>query len=180
MTGVLVLLAVASAVAGWVGTDLIAGGDRLGSFLAPVFSGGERIALTEAHGHPTRALELGLAGVSLAVGVAGIGFGLNAYLWRPALATRLRSRLAPFHMLFSHKYYFDEFYGRVFVRPLFGIARLAFRWVDVGIIDRLVNGAGETVRAAAERLRLLQSGYVRSYALVLALGVAVILGLVGR
>jgi len=180
MAGVLVLLAILSAGAGWVGTDLIAGGNRLGSFLAPVFAGGEHIALTEAHGHPTRALELSLAAISLAVGVAGILFSLIAYRWRPGLAAALRRGLAPLHTLFSHKYYFDEFYGRVLVRPLFGLAALAFRWVDVGVIDRLVNGAGESVRAAAQSLRLLQSGYVRRYALVFALGVAIILGLVGR
>ncbi len=71
-------------------------------------------------------------------------------------------------------------YARAFVRPLFRLAGLAFGFVDVGVIDRAVNGTGETVRAAAGRLRLLQSGYVRRYALVFVLGVAVILGLAGR
>jgi NADH-quinone oxidoreductase subunit L len=180
MGGVLVVLALLSVAGGWVGVTLVEGGDRFGAFLAPVFADRERIALTETHGHPAPGLELALAAVSLAVALAGLLLGLRAYLWRPEVAARLRARLAGLHTLFSRKYYFDEFYGWAIVRPVFRLADLAFGLVDVGVIDRAVNGTGETVRAAAERLRLLQSGYVRRYALVFALGVAIILGLAGR
>ncbi len=180
MAGVLVVLALLSVAGGWVGVTLVEGGDRFGAFLAPVFADRERIALTEAHGHATPALELALAAVSLAVAVAGLLLGLGAYRWRPETAARLRARLAGLHTLFSRKYYFDELYGLAIVRPLFRLADHAFGLVDVGVIDRAVNGTGETVRAAAGRLRLLQSGYVRRYALVFVLGVAVILGLAGR
>jgi NADH-quinone oxidoreductase subunit L len=180
MAWVLIVLAVLSVIGGWVGIPFIEGWNRFGAFLAPVFAEAEHIALTEAHGHASHGLELSLGAISLAVAIIGIFAGVNAYLLRPGLAASLRARLTPFHTLFSNKYYFDDIYDRLVVRPLLGLANLSFRFVDVAIIDRLVNGTGETVRGAAQLLRVVQSGYVRRYALVFLLGVAVILGLAWR
>jgi NADH-quinone oxidoreductase subunit L len=180
MAGVLVVLAVLSVIGGWVGIPFIEGGNRFGAFLAPVFADAEHIALVAHHGHASHGLELSLAGISLAIAIAGILAGVNAYLWRPGLATAARERLRSLYALFSNKYYWDALYERTVVRPLLGVADLSFRFVDVAIIDRLVNGSGATFRGAAELLRVIQSGYVRRYALVFALGVVVILGLAWR
>jgi NADH-quinone oxidoreductase subunit L len=176
----LVVLAVLSIVGGWVGIPFIEGGNRFGTFLAPVFADAEHIALTAHHGHSSHGLELGLAGVSLAVAVAGILLGLAAYLWRPALATGLRARAGGLYTLFANKWYWDEIYQALVVKPLVGLAGLLYRRFDLQVIDGLVNGTGVTVRAIASRARLLQSGNVRSYALVVVLGVVVVLGLIWR
>ncbi len=180
MAIVLVLLAVLSVIGGWVGIPFIEGGHRFGAFLAPVFADAEHIALTAHHGHASHGLELGLAGVSLAIAIAGILLGLYVYLWQPALATTLRARFPLLYTLFARKYYVDEIYHTVAVRPLLAVASLFYQRFDLAVIDRLVNLTGETVRGGAERLRILQSGSVRRYALVVALGAAVILGLTWR
>jgi NADH-quinone oxidoreductase subunit L len=180
MAVVLVILALLSIAGGWVGMTFIEGGDRFGAFLEPVFADREHIALTEVHGHPSRGTELVLAAVSLAVALAGIGLGLGFYRGRAELATVLRERLAPLYVLFHRKYFFDELYDLIVVRPLYRLAAVLYRYVDLAVIDGAVNGVGITVREAASRLRLLQSGYVRRYALVFALGVVVVLGLARR
>jgi NADH-quinone oxidoreductase subunit L len=145
-----------------------------------VFAGAEHIALTAHHGEKSHGLELGLAGVSLAVAVLGVLAALYAYLWRPAVGTALRQKLPAFHRLFAAGYYFDLIYDRAVVRPLFALAALSYRSIDVGIIDRMVNGMAAGVRASADLLRLVQTGNVRRYALAIALGAAVLLSLAGR
>ncbi len=180
MAIVLVALAVLSVIGGWVGIPFIEGGNRFGTFLAPVFADAEHIALTAQHGHASHGLELGLAGISLAVAVAGVVLGLMAYLWRPALATSLRERFAAPYSLFSNKYYFDEIYQALVVRPLVVLSGFLYRDFDLAIIDGMVNGTAALIRGTAERLRIVQSGYVRRYALVLLLGVVIILGLAWR
>jgi NADH-quinone oxidoreductase subunit L len=163
-----------------VGISFLPGWNRFAAFLAPVFADSEPIALTAHHGEPSHGLELALAGVSLAVAILGILAALQAYVRKPAIATRLRQRLPSFHALFERKYYFDDLYNALIVRPLFAMAGLSYRWIDVGIIDRLVNATAEAVRAGAMSLRAIQSGYVRRYALVFVLGVAVLLSLAAR
>jgi NADH-quinone oxidoreductase subunit L len=180
MTRVLTLLAGLSVAGGWVGISFLPGWNRFAAFLAPVFADSEPIALTAHHGEPSHGLELALAGVSLAVAILGILAALQAYVRKPAIATRLRQRLPSFHALFERKYYFDDLYNALIVRPLFAMAGLSYRWIDVGIIDRLVNATAEAVRAGAMSLRAIQSGYVRRYALVFVLGVAVLLSLAAR
>jgi NADH-quinone oxidoreductase subunit L len=180
MTTVLIALAVLSVAGGWVGIALVPGWNRFAAFLAPVFAGAEHIALTAHHGEKSHGLELGLAGVSLAVAVLGILAALYAYLWRPAVGTALRQKLPAFHRLFAAGYYFDLIYDRAVVRPLFALAALSYRSIDVGIIDRMVNGMAAGVRASADLLRLVQTGNVRRYALAIALGAAVLLSLAGR
>jgi NADH-quinone oxidoreductase subunit L len=180
MTSVLIALAVLSVAGGWVGIAFIPGWNRFAEFLAPVFAGAEHIALTAHHGEKSHRLELALAGVSLAAAIAGILAALNAYLWRPAVGTALRAKLPAFYGLFANKYYFDVIYDRLVVRPLFALAALSYRTIDVGIIDRMVNGVAAAVRGGANVLRVVQTGNVRRYALVIALGAAVLLSLAGR
>jgi NADH-quinone oxidoreductase subunit L len=180
MTVVLIVLAGLSVVGGWVGIAFVHGWNQFAAFLQPVFADAEHIALTAHHGEASPGLELGLAAVSLAVALLCIWAALQAYARKPEIATRLADRLPSFRALFAAKYHFDAIYDRLIVRPLFGLAQLAYRWIDVGIVDRLVNAVGEAVRGAATSMRALQSGYVRRYALVFVLGVVVLLSLAGR
>jgi NADH-quinone oxidoreductase subunit L len=180
MTSVLVLLAVLSVVGGWVGISFVPGWNQFAAFLAPVFADAEHIELTAHHGEAAPNLAWILAAVSLATAILGIWAAVTAYLRRPQIATALRHRLPSFYSLFANKYYFDLLYDRLIVRPLVVIAGMSYRWVDVGIIDRLVNLVADAVRVAAMSLRGMQSGFVRRYALVFALGVAVLLSLAAR
>ncbi len=181
MTVVLQIPAGLSIVGGWVGIAFIKGWDRFAAFLEPVFADASHLEVFDHHGHhPELGLELGLGAVSLAVGLTGIGLALFFYQRRPELATRLQQMAGPLHTLFLNKYYFDELYNLIFVRPLFWLADVLFRFMDVALVDGIVNGVGRLLRQSGRSLRPVQSGLVRRYALIFAIGVVIILGLALR
>jgi NADH-quinone oxidoreductase subunit L len=167
MLGPLVALAAGSVVAGYAlfpgahGTRV-----RLPEILQPVFR------LPEPHQPHVAWLPL----VATLTGVVGILIAWYLYLAMPELRASLARPLRPALRLFDAKYYFDRVYDG-FVRNVVvaGSDRLLWKRVDVGVIDRIVNGAGGVTRALAETLRPVQTGFVRHYALlVLAGAVAVV------
>jgi NADH-quinone oxidoreductase subunit L len=87
----------------------------------------------------------------------------------PAL---LEKRLKPVHTFLANKWYFDEAIDLLIVRPALAIGRFANRTFERLVVDGLVNGTGETVRAAGGVVRAVQNGFVRSYALLLVAGFA--------
>jgi NADH-quinone oxidoreductase subunit L len=95
----------------------------------------------------------------------------QAYLVTPAVATSLRERFAGLHRLVEHKYWVDEFYDAVVVRPFVGISEWLWRVWDARVIDGIVNGVGSTLEGGSAILKLFQTGYVGTYALFITLGV---------
>jgi NADH-quinone oxidoreductase subunit L len=132
-------------------------------------------ALSLAHHEVTMSEERMLAVRSVLV--AGLG-GLIAgvlYVWRPALPQQIRSALGPLHKLVEAKYYVDELYDRVLVRPLVWFSeRVLHRLIDAGLIDGvLVNGSAATLRGVTSGvLKYAQSGFAQSYLGWMALGTA--------
>jgi len=124
--------------------------------------------------------EGGLGEVALTVltmALASAAFGL-AYLfyvrrtWRP-----WSLRLPRLQALLEHKYYFDEIYDAVLVRPMDRLARGTDRYLDRPLIDGAVNGVGNLAESSAGGLSVTQNGYFRSYALVF-FGGALVAGLI--
>jgi NADH-quinone oxidoreductase subunit L len=194
----LIVLAIGSVVAGFVGVpQAIGGSNRLEHFLepsfeahaiapaAPEFQVGEgrattRVELPErapAEHAVSESTELELMALSVAVAVFGIGIAM--YLWlrnRPA-ATKVARSAAPIYTLLLNKYYVDEVYNAVVVQPIKQLSTvLLWRGVDAGLIDGSVNGVGALVRGTSTRLRRLQTGSIRAYAASLFLGAVLILG----
>jgi NADH-quinone oxidoreductase subunit L len=168
----LVVLAIGSVVAGYVGFPAaLGGGNWFEHFLAPSFGvhTGE-----EATGHGPEVL---LMVVSSLVAAAGIGIAVYLFLKNRAAAGRLANRAVPIRRLLENKYYVDEIYDAAIVQPI-RIASEEGLWkgVDVRVIDGAVNGVAEIVGDSGELLRRVQSGSVRTYAASLLLGVVFILG----
>src|SRR3546814_8277327 len=88
-------------------------------------------ALTDAHHTP---LWVGL--LPLVMGLAGIALAYWMYVLRPGMAPWLAARLAPLYQLSFHKWWFDELYDRIFVRPAFYIGRGLWKSGDGAVIDR--------------------------------------------
>jgi NADH-quinone oxidoreductase subunit L len=168
----LFVLAVLSVVGGLVGPPLIEGGHPFARWLAPVFASAPA-ATGHAPAHEaSAAVEWTLIALSVLVAAAGIAFAFRAYLWSPATATRLRERLAGLHRTLLNKYWVDEAYAAAVVRPVYESARAFWRFWDTRVVDGIVNGVGYAVEGAAAILRLFQTGFVGTYALFIALGVA--------
>jgi NADH-quinone oxidoreductase subunit L len=87
-------------------------------------------------------------------------------------------RWQPLQNLLEHKYYFDELYDAIFVRPMDWIASSAMRWIERPVIDGTVMGVGGTAQETAGDLSVTQSGYFRNYVLVISVGAVIALVLV--
>jgi NADH-quinone oxidoreductase subunit L len=170
MAVALIILAVGSAAAGWVGT----GFER---FLEPSLSAPTRQveAATQEQDHAS--LELTLMAVSTGVAGAGIGLAVFFYLKRRDAAVRTAERFSGLHRLLSNKYYVDEIYDAAVVRPIhIGSEWGLWKTFDVRVVDGAVNGVGAAVQGSSKGLRRLQTGSVRTYAASLFLGVVAVLG----
>ena len=88
------------------------------------------------------------------------------YVVRPALAESLKTAAGPLYTLVANKYYVDEIYSGLIVKPLEGISRFVlWKGVDEGVIDNsFVNGLAGVVRGWGALFRHLQSGSIRNYA----------------
>jgi NADH-quinone oxidoreductase subunit L len=182
----LIILAVGSVVAGYVGVPHALGGsNHIESFLEPSFAP-PAAAASEAHagehpaaaeGHADTATELLLMGVSSGIAVAGILIAMFFWLRRPQASEAMAQRFRGVHRLLLNKYYVDELYDSALVQPIKHLSTGGlWKGVDAGLIDGTVNGVGLTVRAGSGGLRRAQTGSVRTYAASLFFGVVLILG----
>jgi NADH-quinone oxidoreductase subunit L len=139
----------------------------LTSFLDPVFHDSPLAEI-----HPSAGSEwVGLA-IGAAISLSGIGIAYLLYVARPETPALLIRRLRPVHTLLVNKWYFDELIGALVVRPALAIGRFADRTFERFVVDGMVSGTAETVRGAGGIVRIVQSGFVRSYALLLIAGFA--------
>jgi len=195
MALVLIVLAIGSAVAGYVGVPAVLGGEnRLGEWLEPSFqasgdtaisgglqaeagiAGGLQASGSEAEGE-NAALELRLMAISSAIAIAGIALAAFIWLRRRELAAAIATRFRGLYRLLLNKYYVDEVYDAAVVNPIrAGSEHVLWQAVDVGVIDGAVNGTALAVAAGSGALRRLQTGSVRAYAGSMFIGVIVILG----
>jgi NADH-quinone oxidoreductase subunit L len=176
----LVVLAVGSVAAGYVGLPQALGGsNRFEKFLEPSFTAAA-VRSTPAvpdDGAATEGLELGLMAVSTLVAAGGIGLAFFLFLANPRASDRLASQFPGLHRVLMHKYYVDEVYDAAIVQPIRIVSEDGlWKILDVRVIDGAVNDVAGTVGSASELLRRLQTGSVRAYAASLFLGVVLILG----
>jgi len=167
----LVVLAAGSVAAGYLG--LPGGhGNFLRGFLAPVFEGGEASFRSEG----SHALEFGLMGVSTLVALAGIALAAWWYVGRGReMPGRLAAAVPSLHRTLVDKWYVDEAYDLLVVRPLRAMSGWAFRLLDVVVVDRgMVHGPARLVTWIGRGLRRGHNGDVQAYLAVLALGLAVL------
>ena len=165
----LAILAVLSIVGGLVGI-----GNRFDNFLAPVFGNTplQPAQSVAESGH----MELYLTMVSVAAAFLGFYFAYLLYHKRQDLPQKIADALGGFYEAVVHKYYIDELYAALFVRPLIdGSTRILWQDVDRKIIDAAVNDSGDGARQVSEEVRQMQSGNIRSYAGWIAAGSAAVI-----
>jgi NADH-quinone oxidoreductase subunit L len=187
MTVPLVILAFLAIFAGWVGIPWLSKG--FGSF---VFHGHPH------HGHADYLLML----VSTVFAVSGVTLGWLMYGKGAISPDRMAERFKPIYTLLLNKYYFDEIYSAVIIKPILALCRflwsfdnavidgivnffgrftLFLSWLhdmfDKYVVDGLVNGAGYTIWGIGSIIRQAQTGKVQNYAIVIFAGVVVTLAI---
>jgi NADH-quinone oxidoreductase subunit L len=192
MTVPLIVLAFLSIFGGWFAAPKLVGGTNyFDAFLHPVFAsyqvqasaGQEEASARPAgeEGGASAAMDLvhALTGPPVIVGLIGILLAWWLYIRRPDLPKKLASSMYGLYTLVLHKYYVDEIYAAVIIRPLLWIStNVLWHTVDEGMIDGTVNGSARLARETGGKLRELQSGNARSYAswvVVGAVGVTALL-----
>jgi NADH-quinone oxidoreductase subunit L len=149
------------------GVALIPGVTRwLEKFLEPTF------ADTSYHKVPSTGAEwTGLAGGGL-LALAGLTVAWSLWIQRPGTTLRWRDRYRGIYEFLSHKWYFDELYDALFVRPVGAFGSFGRTVIESEFVQGfIVGGAVGVVRAGSSLARQIQTGYVRAYALLLVMGV---------
>ena len=183
MTRPLWILAALSVVAGFAGTPW-----------SPWF---HRLLNPEAHAPE---FHLNVAAFGTTAALAGIFFGALVYHWKVIPSSAL-IRIAPWlYTALKNKLYFDEFYWNALVRPMFAVSSASAwvdRWVvdgfvnavgyltvtvsriqrliDIWVVDGAVNVVGLATKTAGDRIRLLQTGRVQNYLLLVVFGTALLI-----
>ena len=156
MTGVLIVLAVLSAIGGFV---------HVPHFLEPLMP-------LPATDHALEHLEMPLIVLAVVTGLLGLGAAIAVYRGGLARAERLQQRFTGAHRLLTAKYYVDEIYEAVLGRPLHWISERVFlRLGDRVLIDGSLHGLTGLAQRAASRLSRVESGNLQFYVLLAALGV---------
>jgi NADH-quinone oxidoreductase subunit L len=168
MLGPLVVLAVLSLFGGFVGYH-----NGFEHFLEPVFGSGATEVAGEAAGS---GMEWILMGVSIAIAFLGAIVAYILYVSKPELPQKIADTLGGFYETVLNKYYIDELYAKIFVKPLVdGSTSILWQGIDRKVIDNSINDAADGARAVSDEVRRMQSGNLRSYAGWIAAGAAVVL-----
>lgn len=178
MTVPLMILAVLSVVGGWIGMPHIFGvTNYFEHWLDPVI-------VTSAHASASHALAAGggdaamewtLMIVSVALVLFSIFMAYLLYKKKTEISTALAEKLSGLKNLLLNKYYVDEMYGAVIIRPVVYFSLFLWKFFDVVIIDGFINGAASWYADFSEYSRKSQSGRVRTYATIFLSGVLVII-----
>jgi NADH-quinone oxidoreductase subunit L len=202
MAFALIVLAIGSVFAGYIGVPAAIGGNNwIETFLHSAFlpPGAPHEAAVV---HADTSMELLLMGMSVGLAAAGIGIAMYFWLRNPAAADVWSTRFSGLYTLLYNKYYVDEIYGWLFVDGFAKGGGTALSRFDSKVVDGGVNGAGWLTRAtstvsiwwdtwivdgtvrltaflvkfASYPMRMLETGLVQNYALFTVAGVLVILG----
>jgi len=171
MTVPLVLLAAGAVSAGWAGiSETLGGGDFIGHFLQPV--------LGHPHVHAGSGEEWLVMGISIACAAGGILISWIFYSLKPEMPGKFAAAYKGIYKVLWNKYYVDELYDSIIVKPVMWLAESILMPVTDGkIIEGVVNGVPKMIAGFGGRLRKLQSGYMQDYALSMAIGLVIFFSL---
>ena len=163
----LILLAVGATFAGYVGFEVFVGEGREAFWAESILVLPANDSIEAAHGAPEW-----VALLPTVMGVLGIGLAYLMYMLRPELPGVLVARVRPVYVFLYNKWYFDELYDRIFVRPAHVIGRGFWKAGDGDLIDGVgPDGLAAATLSLARRAGRLQTGYVYHYAFAMLIGV---------
>jgi len=174
MTVPMIILAVLSVIGGLVGSFALFGAPAwhpLAAFLDPVFTNPRWTNVPVAA--PAASLAVLWVSTGLSVGLALLGI-LGAWaLYRSGFF--YKENRNPYYQLVFHKYYIDEFFILVLIRPVLWLGRTASRFIERDALDGGSREVAKVFSGTSGLLRRLQTGYVRNYALAIFIGVVLII-----
>ena len=187
MTVPLIILAVLSIAGGFIGVpEALMGSNRVEHFLAPVMGMGEGKLLMAADGtkmlhevsegaaHHAFSMEYGLMLLTVLIVFCGIFLAYLMYMKKRALPEAIAAKSPFSYRLLLNKWYIDELYEKVVIRPLHGFGMFLWKGIDVVVIDGLVNGTARFFMKCGNTAKLSQTGYAQRYAVSFLVGAVVL------
>ncbi len=166
----LVVLAVGSVIAGAVAYSAFVGEGMAAFWGKSIFMLDSHRALADAHHAP-----LWVKLLPLVMGIGGIALAYLMYIAQPSLPGKLARQLKPLYEFSYRKWYFDELYDRIFVKPAFVLGYGFWKSGDGAVIDGVgPDGVATLTRRLSRRASWLQTGYVYHYAFAMLVGVVVL------
>jgi NADH-quinone oxidoreductase subunit L len=165
----LIVLAILAAVGGWVGIPQIfmQGGHRLEAFLEPIFAPSNAIAQQHHLEHST---EYVLMAISVGGALIALLYACNKY----SKYQKDMEEQTGFAKVLANKWYVDELYHTIVVKPMQSIAAFFNNIIEKKGIDGFVNGVGKAVNYGSRQIRFLQSGQVGNYVLLMVFGILIL------
>ncbi len=159
----LILLAILSVIGGFVGIPafMMEGSNTLNNFLSPVFASSYAKALPPEISHGT---EWTLATLTAVLVIAVVAYAWKRFSQKPELEDA-----TGFAKVLENKWYVDELYDMIIVRPMKSFGNFLDKTVDAKVVDGIVNGAGRLVQYGSRQLRWLQNGQTGVYILLMVL-----------
>jgi NADH-quinone oxidoreductase subunit L len=171
MTVPLFILAIGAVLSGWMFYELFVGHHWYDFWRQSIFIDPANNIMDDAH-HVPKWVKL----LPLFISLAGIGLAIIIYGMMPSVAGGIARLFRPIHQLFYRKWYFDEIYDAVFVRPAVEIGRVLWIRGDKDTIDGFgPDGISNTVNRFSAFCSRMQSGYVFHYAFAMLIGVIALL-----
>jgi len=171
----LVALAFLSAVGGFLGIPIFLKYNVMHNWMGPLFAKVAQHGGEAAHAAHSLFAELSLMGISVVVATSGILLALIIILFRPGIAESIRQNYSGLYNLFLNKWWVDEMYNAVVIRPLWALSGFFWTEFDGKGIDGTLHGIANGAQVSGGWLSRLQTGFIQNYALTMAIGVAVIM-----
>jgi NADH-quinone oxidoreductase subunit L len=165
MWGPLVVLSVGAVFAGWLLHNMFIGDANPAFWQGAIFNGPDNHVLAQIERTP---LLIGL--LPTATGLAGIALAYWFYMFSPGIPVRLAAQFRPVYLFLLNKWYFDELYNFLFVRPAIWLARELWQVGDVTIIDGVPNGLAALAEDGSKAAVRIQTGSIAVYAFTMLVG----------
>jgi NADH-quinone oxidoreductase subunit L len=152
------------------------GGHGFKHFLEPVLGHAQEHAVALTTFAENHVVEWAFAGISVLVATLGLLLARALYLGKSETPSRLAATYKGAYQTLLNKYYVDELYESVVIKPIHAFSTFLWKIIDVVLVDKiLVLGAPKVLRGVGGALRMLQSGNVQTYAFWIFIGFAALL-----
>ncbi len=172
MVGPLLVLAIGAVVAGWALNGWFIGEEWKHFWQGSIFNGPHNEIIEHLEHVPAW-----VEHIPLVVGLLGIGLSYYMYMLSPMTPIRLAERFGGIYRFLLNKWYFDELYDAILVRPLLCLSRVLWKTGDVTLIDGVPNGLAWLTGSSSRQIVKLQTGSLAVYAFSMLIGVVVLVGL---
>ena len=166
----LFVLAVGAIVAGFSFKEYFVGHDYKAFWAKALYEGPNNHILHDLHNVP-----VWVAWSPTIAMLSGLALAYVFYIVSPGLPAATARAFRPLYLFFLNKWYFDELYDWLFVKPAMAIGRFLWKGGDGAVIDGTIDGTAATVTRVTDRVVKLQTGFVYHYAFAMLIGLAAII-----